>query len=107
MNESSASSKTDLYSYIAKPEPPVLVTLSRGLEGAEEKEREKKKKNLGNNQKAVQVEMSFPLFPLLLPSTDTLNTRRVEMCFGFALEEKSYQITSFAFHFKTGSHLST
>lgn len=61
--------------------------------------REEKTENLENNQKAVQVEMSFPLSTLLLPSTDTLNTQRVEMCFGYAVKGKSYQITSSAFHF--------
>lgn len=74
--------------------------MSRGLEGAGEGKREKKKEgNLENNLKAVQVEMSFQRSTLLLPFTDTLNTCKVEMYSGFALEKKSHQITNSAFHF--------
>lgn len=76
----------------------LVVFMLRGLERGRGRKREGEKK-LENNQKAVQVEMSFPLFMLVLPRTDTLNTRGVEMCFGYALEGKSYQITSSAFHF--------
>ncbi len=44
-------------------------------------EKKKCNKNGENNQKAVLVEMSFPVCSLLLPSTDTLNTRGVQRCF--------------------------
>lgn len=60
----------------------LLVVMSGGLEDAGRKKKLNKKKNGENNQKAVRVEMSFPLCSPLLPSTDTLNTRRVQMCFG-------------------------
>lgn len=62
----------------------LLVVMSGKLEGAEGG----KKEEIGeNNQKTVQVEMSFPLCSLRLPSTDTLNTRRVQMCFGLLRRE--------------------
>lgn len=76
----------------------LLVMMSRGLEGAR-KGKEEKKGNLERNLKAVQIEMSLQCSTLLLPFTDTLNTCKVEMYFGFALEKKSHQITNSACHF--------